>query len=191
MKQALVLGNGKSRLKFDLYELKKHFITYACNAIYRDFIPDYLISMDSHMVSEIINARVHHRTKFYTQHMNDWDLLAGIGEPINFIKSLPATPDSGTAAVELASSHGYSNIYLLGFDYNNGHINNVYAGTPNYHSKTYHTPLIQDDKWRNRLYQIIKKNTDINYYRVTDEKYDQKLNNYNYITLENFEELPC
>ena len=191
MKQALVIGNGTSRLKFDLYELKKHFVTYGCNALYRDFIPDYLISMDSHMVSEIINSRVHYRLKFYTQHMNDWDMLAGIGEPINFVKTYVATPDSGTAAIELASSHGYNTIFLLGFDYNFGKINNVYSGTINYHNKTYSTPIIQDEKWRSRLHNIVKSHTDIDYFRVTDEDYVGHLTNYNHIAIENFMELPC
>ena len=191
MKQALVLGNGRSRTNFDLRELSKVFVTYGCNALYRDFIPDYLISMDWHMVSEIINSRVHHKTKFYTQHMNDWDLLAGNGEPINFVKTYTATPDSGNAAVELASNHGYDAIYILGFDYNNGGHNNVYAGTPNYNSKTYSTPTIQDDKWRSRLHNIVKQYPHIQYYRITDETYDGNLTNYNHISIENFEELPC
>ena len=190
-KQALVIGNGTSRLKFDLNELNKYFTTYACNAIYRDFIPDYLISMDYHMVSEIINSRIHHKTKFYTQHMNDWDLLAGNGEPINFIKILPATPDSGTAAVELASEHGHDIIYMIGFDYNHGSINNVYAGTANYNAKTHVTPIIQDDKWRNRLYNIVQKHPNIQYYRITDEDYTGALTNYNHIAIENFEVTPC
>jgi hypothetical protein len=191
MKQALVIGNGVSRKHFDLNELSKVFVTYGCNALYRDFIPDYLISMDWYMVREILDAKAHYKTKLYTQHMNDWDNLASVGEPINFVKTYVATPDSGNAAIELASSHGYSVIYLLGFDYNNGSHNNVYAGTKNYHTAHYTTPIIQDDKWRSRLYNIVKQYPDINYYRITDEECKQTLPNYNHIAIENFEELPC
>jgi len=191
MSIATVIGNGRSRLKYNLHDIQKMSTTYGCNALYRDFIPDYLISMDIHMVTEILNARVHHRCKFYTQHMNDIDLLAGNGEPINFVKTYTATPDSGNAAVELASNHGYDVIYILGFDYNNGLHNNVYAGSPNYNSKTYSTPIIQDEKWRSRLHNIVKQYPHIQYYRITDETYDGNLTNYNHISIENFEELPC
>jgi hypothetical protein len=191
MNIATVIGNGRSRLKYNLHDIQKMSTTYGCNALYRDFIPDYLISMDWHMVTEILNARVHHKTKFYTQHMNDFDLLAGNGEPINFIKSLPATPDSGTAAVELASSHGYDVIYIIGFDYNHGSINNVYAGTHNYGLKTHATPIIQDEKWRSRLHNIVKQYPNIQYYRITDEDYVGGLTNYNHIAIENFEVTTC
>ncbi len=191
MKIATVIGNGRSRLKFDLNATKQMSTTYGCNALYRDFIPDYLISMDFHMVTEIINARVHHKCKLYTQHINDVDLLASNGEPINFIKTYPATPDSGTCAVELASSHGYDVIYIMGFDYNHGGINNVYAGTHNYSPKTHATPIIQDDKWRNRLYNIVKKYPNTQYYRLTDEDYKDTLTNYNHIAIEQFEVLQC
>ena len=191
MKQALVIGNGVSRLKFNLNELKKHFVTYGCNALYRDFIPDYLISMDIHMVTEILNARAHYKCKFYTQHINDIDLLAGNGEPINFVKTYVATPDSGTAALDLASSHGYDVIYILGFDYNYGNHNNVYAGSVNYNNKQYTTPIIQDEKWRSRLHNIVKSHPNIQYYRITDEDYNQSLTNYNHIAIEHFEVNQC
>ena len=188
---ATVIGNGRSRLNFDLYELKRCFTTYGCNALYRDFIPDYLISMDIHMVTEIINARVHHKCKFYTQHVNDMDLLAGNGEPINFVKTYNATPDSGTAALELAASNDHSVIYIIGFDYHNTLHNNVYAGTSNYHPVNYSTPIIQDEKWKSRLYNIAKQYSDIQFYRITDETNDYKLDNLENIAIENFMETVC
>ena len=189
IKNALIIGNGRSRLNFDLYQIKERFVTYGCNGLHRDYTPDYLISMDIHMVTEILNARSHHKCKFYTQHVNDIDLLAGNGEPINFVKTYNATPDSGTAAVELASDNGHTHIYIIGFDYHNGQHNNVYAGSSNYHSKTYSTPMIQDDKWRSRLYNIVKRYKDIEYYRVTDEEPDDILKNFNYLTVEQFKEI--
>lgn len=188
---ALVIGNGVSRLQFDLHELSKIFTTYGCNALYRDFTPDYLISMDIHMVQEIINARAHHKTKFYTQHVNDIDILAGMGEPINFVKTYVSTPDSGTAALELAAQNNHSVIYIIGFDYHQGKFNNVYAGTAHYHPHNYSTPIIQDDKWRTRLYNIAKQYVDIQFYRVTDEFETNKLNNLQNIAIENFMETVC
>lgn len=188
---AVIIGNGRSRLNFDLNQLKERFVTYGCNGLYRDFSPDILVSMDIHMVTEIINSRAHHRLKFYTQHVNDIDLLAGNGEPINFVKTYTATPDSGTAAVELACDNNHPHIYIIGFDYHQGEHNNVYAGTANYHPKNYSTPMIQDDKWRSRLYNIVKRYPDIEFYRITDEEPNQSLPNMNYLTIEQFKEITC
>lgn len=189
--KAVVIGNGVSRMQFDLYELKRCLVTYGCNALHRDFIPDYLISMDIHMVTEIINARSHYKCKFYTQHMNDIDLLAGVGEPINFIKTYTATPDSGTAALELAASHEYKVIYIIGFDYHYGKHNNVYAGTSNYNPKNYSTPSMQDDKWRQRLHSIVNKYVDTTFIRITDDTEHSKLSNLHNLAIENFMETVC
>lgn len=188
---AIIIGNGNSRKNFDLNKVKERYVTFGCNALYRDFIPDYLTSMDIHMVQEILNARVHHKCTFYTQHLNDIDLLAGNGEPIHFIRTLPATPDSGTASVTLASEKAYTKIYIIGFDYHQGGHNNVYAGTANYNSKQHSTPTIQDDKWRSRLYNIVKQYPNIEYYRVSDDDESYTLPNIQGMTLEQFKETLC
>lgn len=190
MKPALVIGNGRSRLKFDLHQLKSQYITYGCNALYRDFIPHVLISMDIHMVTEIINARVHHRCKFYTQHMNDIDLLAGNGEPINFVKTYNSTPDSGTAALELATML-HDTIFIIGFDYHNGYNNNVYAGTANYNAKNYTTPIVQDEKWKSRLYNIVKNNPDTRYIQITDNDTKSTYSNLTFIPTNQYTEIVC
>ena len=45
-KTAFIIGNGASRAKFDLTTLSPHGTTYGCNALYRDFYPDWLVSID-------------------------------------------------------------------------------------------------------------------------------------------------
>ena len=188
MKPALVIGNGTSRLNFNLRQLERDYVTYGCNALYRDYIPNVLVSMDIHMVTEILNSRVHHKCKFYTQHLNDIDLLAGNGEPINFVKTYIATPDSGTAAVELASKN-HNTVYIIGFDYHNGQHNNVYAGTANYNAKQYSTPIVQDEKWRSRLANIAKEYSHINYIRVSDDNTTYHVNNLRNISIKQFKEI--
>ena len=187
--RALVIGNGRSRLQFDLHELKKSFTTYGCNALYRDFIPHVLVSMDDNMVNEIIQNGAHKKCKFYTQHMNEFDTLISLGEPINFVKTYPSTPDSGTAAVDLACKD-HNIIVLIGFDYNNGQHNNVYAGTHNYLPVNYAVPLTQNGYWQSRLASIVKKYVDVTFIRVTDEKYEGTLTNFQHMTIEQFKELP-
>ena len=186
---SLVIGNGTSRLQFDLHKLSKHFVTYGCNAIYRDFMPDYLVSMDIYIVRDIIEDCIHRETKFYTQHVNEVDRLADLGEPIHFIQTLPSTPDSGTAALELASILNKSNtIYMIGFDYHSGSYNNVYSGSKHYHPKGYSVPLIQDDKWRNRMLSIVNKHKNIEFYRITDQEDNNNIPNYNTMNIQQFRE---
>ena len=48
---AYIIGNGPSRKNFDLKKLRATGQTYGCNALYRDFIPDYIFSVDSKITS--------------------------------------------------------------------------------------------------------------------------------------------
>ena len=48
-----VLGNGPSRAHINLNELSKDGIIYGCNALYRDFTPDYLFATDIGMIVDI------------------------------------------------------------------------------------------------------------------------------------------
>ena len=50
-KQAYIIGNGPSRLEFYLSELEG--TTFGCNALYRDYRPDYLIGGDAAIIKEI------------------------------------------------------------------------------------------------------------------------------------------
>ena len=47
---AFIIGNGNSRLSFDLTELSKHGKMYGCNALYRDFEPQALGRMAAELV---------------------------------------------------------------------------------------------------------------------------------------------
>ena len=55
---AYVIGNGPSRKGFDLNRLKETGQTYGCNALYRDFIPDYIFSVDTNMSMQMIEDEV-------------------------------------------------------------------------------------------------------------------------------------
>jgi hypothetical protein len=61
MNIACVIGNGPSRLNFDLAAIGRQMTTYGCNALYRDYIPNYLISMDYNMVKDILDKKVHYQ----------------------------------------------------------------------------------------------------------------------------------
>ena len=52
-KVAFIIGNGPSRTKFDIASLKGLGTIYGCNALYRDFTPDYLVAIDPPIIKEI------------------------------------------------------------------------------------------------------------------------------------------
>jgi hypothetical protein len=190
---ALIIGNGKSRLQFDLKQLQELFTTYGCNALYRDFIPDYLISMDFAMVDEILNSNVHHKTKFYTQYSQKAQHRHNIGEPVYWAIQDRWIGDSGTGALRLACMNNHDNIYMIGFDYtnNNKHTDNVYAGTKNYAPG----PITNGGdfmlkQWETRLRHWCKEYNNINIFRVNANGYKPVCHESNFknITVEQFKE---
>ena len=194
--KALIIGNGKSRLQFDLTSLNTIYTTYGCNALYRDFIPDYLVSMDSNMVDEILNHQIYNKTKFYTQHNDRIDRIQTLQKlPIHFVTGERETRDSGNTATRLACENEHKNIYMIGFDYismPDKKYNNVYAGTANYsHANGDHIHVNQVEKWRQRIRTLAKKYTDVNFIRVNGNDYSlgMALDNFTEITPIQFKEI--
>jgi len=56
MSKVFLIGNGESRLGFDLNKLKPYGKVYGCNAIYRDFTPDVLVAVDHGIMHEIYHS---------------------------------------------------------------------------------------------------------------------------------------
>ncbi len=191
---ALIIGNGKSRLQFDLKVLQEIFTTYGCNALYRDFMPDFLISHDMGIADEIVENRVHYKTNFYTQHGTKMDNRHTKGEPINFVIQDKWMGDSGTGALRLALKNGHKNIYMIGFDYvnENKFIDNVYAGTRHYQPG----PINNGGKfmltqWETRLRYLCQTYSQSNVIRINGNGYIPlcKESNFSNITAEQFKEI--
>jgi hypothetical protein len=132
-KTAVVIGNGVSRLGFNLAELKKSHLqtslkTYGCNALYREFTPDFLVVTRPNIVNEV-------KTNYCNEHVVYASSATIVNNPGNF-HLIPQDPswNSGSLAAYLACFDGYSSVYLLGFDGIDtpGHNNNVYLGTNGY-----------------------------------------------------------
>ena len=51
-----VLGNGPSRKTVNLEKLKESGVVYGCNALYRDWEPDFLVANDWRMMLEVIES---------------------------------------------------------------------------------------------------------------------------------------
>lgn len=130
-KPAIVIGNGTSRQRFDLTIFKpKKIQTYGCNALYRDFAPDFLITTGSDIAREV-------RQSGYA------DTNVVYGTPDNILKYpgtfhiIPQNPswNSGALATYLACFDGHDKIYLLGHDGLDtpGYFDNLYKDTNAYH----------------------------------------------------------
>lgn len=168
--RAVIIGNGPSRLDFDL-TLTKHpqgllgattLQSYGCNALYRDFTPDFLVvSSNEDMVNEIID------NGYCDEHIVYAHPLTMLGHPNKFYL-IPHDPyvDCGVTAAYLACFDGHKTVYLLGFDaQDTPGINwNVYAGTNGY------APVnsqVEDFKTAKDFVDLFKLYDDVDFVRVT------------------------
>ena len=182
---AFIIGNGNSRLSFDLTELSKHGKMYGCNALYRDHIPDVLVSVDPPITEEISKYDIPLKTKHYARKPLH-DASHKLTEEQNSGFS------SGPIACKLASLDAHDTQFLVGFDFAslNDNINNVYAGTNGYWPKT--NRATYHGNWVKQFSEIFEEFPEYKYYRVLDniityvpEEWD-KVNNVENINFETF-----
>jgi len=190
-KPALIIGNGKSRLKVDLYKLKDKFNTYGSNAIYRDFMPDVITALDPGIFEELVTNQVYNHTQMFTRY-NPTRLARIHNEqmPIRLIEFPGQYLDSGNSNIYLASQHENNNkIYMLGFDYisDDDTLNNVYAGTANYGTGKHIEPYLIA-KWQQRLQHILNINPTKQFIRVKINNHTVQVSaiNFKEITLDEF-----
>ena len=186
---AFVLGNGKSRLILNHAALKPLGTVFACNAIYREFDPDYLIAVDVKMVNEIINSGYHKEHSVWTNPNKGVISKKGI----NFFAPHKGW-SSGPTALNFAVEKGHKDVYIFGFDYQgiNGKLNNVYADTYNYKKST--DTATYHGNWLNQTEKIIREFKNIRFFRVVQpgDFIPDKLTNYKnlkHITYEEFNKL--
>lgn len=129
---AFIIGNGKSREGFNLESLRKFGTIYGCNAIYRDFIPDYLIAIDQKIIDEINNS----------DFPKDKFIVPKEEEQYENPEYNPFTrwrSNAGMNAIVEALRHGKTNLFLIGFDFiiaSEASLSNMYSGTNAYGPET-------------------------------------------------------
>jgi len=145
-KDAYIIGNGESRIDFDLYSLPQD--TYGCNALYRDYEPDYLVVVDEHMYKEILENNYSEKNIVYTNRRN----IKKHGGSSHLIPHNPHK-GAGTTAMHIAIMDGHTHLYCIGFDCDKDGPNaNVYKDTPCYNdSKT----IVHQTVWGRQIYQMI------------------------------------
>ena len=187
MKRSFVFGNGRTRLNIDFDEVKPYGLIYACNAVYRDYRPDYLVAVDTKMVEEINQAGYQKNSSVWT----NYNIKYKNFEKFNYFEPNLGW-SSGPTALNLATSHDPHEVYIFGFDYSglNGKLNNVYANTFNY--KNSKDPATYNGNWLKQTETIIKTNPNINYFRVNVENFYEtnwKYPNYKSVLFKDFKDL--
>lgn len=185
-KTAFVLGNGTSRSTIQLKDIHRYGPIYACNAVYRDYAPDYLIAVDTKMILEIVKSGYQNTHQVWT---NQHKVFNNI-ENLNYFNPSKGW-SSGPTALNMASEHGFQEIYILGFDYEglDKKVNNIFADTPNYKRSIDRATYFGN--WLRQTYLTIEKFPQIRYIRVipkggmiTDDL--RTLKNLHHIEIEEF-----
>ena len=53
-KQVFIIGNGESRIGFDLEQLRDYGKIYGCNLLYKEFTPDVLFVIDERIMHPML-----------------------------------------------------------------------------------------------------------------------------------------
>lgn len=167
--RALILGNGETRLEIDMRLIANHraglrgsnrLQTYGCNALYRDYAPDFLIATGDRIVNEIATSGYADDNIVYA---SGWALASYPGK-FYLIPQDPAY-NAGTIATYLACFDGHKKIFLLGFDGNDSpnYNYNVYADTSAYPARRQN---VSEEFWIKSMSQVFKTYPDVDFVRV-------------------------
>ena len=162
---AYCIGNGPSRKDFDLTRLKETGQTYGCNALYRDFIPDFIFSVDTKITQEMVKDEVGLKTTHYAP-----ALEVNRAQSKGMLHLIPNNPHwiSGNQAFWTAGVHGHKNIYLIGYDfreYGKDQLNNIYQDT-NCYGERHGSDIFEG--WLKQFRDMLKMRPYVNYTIVHD-----------------------
>ena len=160
---AFIIGNGTSRLEFDIKLLKDAGTVFGCNALYRDFqpnyeLPHYLVAIDPGIITEI-ECSTFPASRFIVPPLDEqW-------EPAAVNPNRPRS-NAGTNAALEAMKMGHKQLIFIGFDFLQQDIkqsvSNMYDGTDNYGMDTRARPA--DNLGRISYMQWIgKQNPDVSF----------------------------
>ena len=127
MKVAFIICNGASRGTFDLDKLKP-YPTFGCNALYREWQPTWLVSIDEGITNEIRESNFDNERHIVPPEEEQY-------EPIEYNPNRPRS-NAGMNAIAEAIKRGYDKLYVLGMDFllddDNYTMSNIFDGTDNY-----------------------------------------------------------
>ena len=168
--RALIIGNGDSRSGFDLNLAKRNqagllgrnkLQTYGCNALYRDFTPDFLVVTGKEFINEILTTNY---TDEHVVYANAW-AIDKFPKKFYLIPQDPAW-NSGSIAAYLACFDGHKKVYLLGFDGNDSdqYNNNIYNDTIGYPSRL---QPVNESFYVESMLQVFQTYPDVDFVRLS------------------------
>ena len=160
---AFIIGNGPSRLDFDLELLIDHGTIYGCNALYRDFTPHFLVAIDPPIIEEIKLHQFPSDKFIVPPHDEQY-------ESASFHKgSSRPRSNAGTNAILEAIKAGHNTLLCLGFDFliANEKVStaNIYDETACYESTTRAT-YIDNLNRAKYLEWICKQHQNVNFIMI-------------------------
>ena len=172
---AFVLGNGESRKGIRIADLKQHGTVFACNAVYRNEEPDYLVAVDPKMILEISETEYPKTHEVWSNYNHQYEKNENAKNHIKWFQPSLGW-SSGPTALKLAADKKFKTIYILGFDYQ-GHVkdaknkrfgfNNVFKDTRNYKKST--DEATYHGNWLRQTGIVIQKNPKNQYIRVVQD----------------------
>ena len=131
--KAFIIGNGLSREGFNLESLRGKGTIFGCNALYRDFTPDYLVAIDDGIISEI-----NHAIDTGTCEVPQSNFIVPAWNEC-FEETTGNRSNAGMNAMLEAIKMGAKEVYCLGFDFlidAEISVANIYDSTPCYGPET-------------------------------------------------------
>lgn len=173
MGYAICIGNGESRKKFNIDLLKNHrggllgsmaCQTYGCNALYRNFRPDFLIANGKEICEEVATSKEYYDKPYATEGIVYSSAERCLEHPGKFhLVPHNVRMNAGALAVYLAAFDNHKNIYMIGYEGQKGgegYNANMYAGTPGYMP---HEHQISSEKWERNMCQIFSAYPNISF----------------------------
>ena len=143
--KTLIVGNGLSRKDINLEQVARtndQMTIYGCNALYRDYGPDYLypdwlVAIDDGVIDEIKKSDFPSYRLIVPPEKERWEpvqLWEGVGV------GRPPRSNAGTNAIIEAVKMRHDTIYIVGFDSmirdHTVAVGNIYDATENYGPET-------------------------------------------------------
>ncbi len=169
---AFIIGNGESRREFDINDIRGVTPIFGCNALYREFYPDWLVAIDEKMISEITLSDFPLEFALFPR------TLAEEYEPEGCHPGRTSLPknNSGMYAMQRAIEKNYNVLICLGFDFlindRNLSTTNMFAGTQNYGPETHAN--FEDNAGRiHYLKWFANKHPSVNFIFVLEDKFSK------------------
>lgn len=166
--EGVIVGNGSSRSNLSLEDIRKEFgPIFGCNALYREWWPDFLVSIDPGIINEILTSKFPKDRIIIPEYDQQF-------EPAEFNPARPRE-NSGMVAMKEAIKRGYKTLYCFGFDFlldnDEAKQSNVFEGSKHYGLET--KASLHDIGNRVKYFQwFALKNSDVEFVFLYPKEYD-------------------